>query len=314
MPSKSKSSARIFDPADAAARVNEIAALRMANYDLVERAGKLQLPLILGREEFNYVFNCALAELIVVYSDHPEELEVLMESYFDRKTIRTHFFTSGRLNLLNPRALYTQLAKRRIIGIAYPWYNEWMYLALARITRSHNIKVQAYRRLVGNYRYFRYYPISSSTFRIMDGYMVMGVDESRNIIAFGDRSRAYRDRDIFEHRGFVLPSDTGNLSLMGFRESVVRLGLVRHSRGGISHGILTSATRRLGRPFSSRFLMVQQGLSELYDIEIPSLNRTAFFDQSSDQYRYVEAKLSDALQNSVFANEGLMWGDPSVET
>lgn len=299
-----------LDRSEIQSLIEQIRALRRDRFDYVERAGKLQLPLVLGtREQFERAFHCAIAELTVTYGDRQKDLALILETYFDRKTIAHFYDTHGRLNFLQ-RGTFTPISKRRIIGIAYPWYNQWLYLSLARATRTYYLDSSTHLELEGKYRYFRYYPKSSSKFVIGDGFIVIAVDRKRNMILFGDQSRNYRDATIFEHRGFVLPSRMGRVSLMGFRDDVIRMATIEHPGQDISSGILSTVTRGNGRPFSSKFILVREGVSGLYDLEIPSLDFETF-DPNSKQYRIIETELSKLNEGTAFVNEGFLWGGPA---
>jgi hypothetical protein len=298
-------------------------------YDIVGRAGKFGLPLVLGNaksESFDEAFHCALAELLFSYEKDEPDLRVLLESYFDEKTVLKRFIKKGRINFLGRK--YQALTKRKIIAIAYPWYNQWLYLDLARIARVHRLDLTPRGKPglsprdehEGRYRYFRSYPLDSGTFQLSDGYITVRRDPLRNMLVFGQVARMYKgfadivdikdeSTTLFEHRGFLIPGKTGNLFLISFREEAIRFSIVRVSPGNWIGTVLTS-TRKTGRPFAAKALIVREGESDWYDQEIKAMEKDPkYLDPEDPQCQAIKAELRELNGKTIFPDDGFMWGN-----
>lgn len=311
-----------YDRALATELIDKIKGLKEEGYDLVARASKLNLPLVLGPEEgkdFNLAFHCAIAELSVCHDARDADLAIILKAHIDEKTMNSHFRDkkAKRLNLLtNSGTAYGPLIKRRIIGSTYPWFNQWMYLDFARITRPQQIDVKSFAGLAGRYRFFRSYPLPESKFQLSDGFLKIELDRTRNMIVFGQIARMFpgfeqweigRDNNLFEHRGFVIPNDFGNLSLISFREGVVRFGIMKPSGPDWSGTVLTS-TKASGRPFAAKALIVKEGSNALFHARIEG--RENFLDPDDANCKEARAQLARLNRKTMFENDWFMWGQP----
>lgn len=295
----------------------EVSKLRSAEYDAVERAGKLGLPLVLGAEhgeDFKFAFRCALAELAVCHET--SDLQLLLLSHFNVKTLDRHFpkdRKTKRWNLIASGAdKCTPNEKKTIIGIVYPWFSESMYLSLARI--GGRLKIDNYQeRYEGCYRYFRSYP-EGSHFKMSDGYVMFKFDLERNMIAFGQIARMHADfndkevtqtsNTMFEHRGFVIPTDSENLTLLSFREGTIRTSIIKLFRGK-GTGIVLTATRRDGRAFAARALVSREG-TKFFSAKIKVIGK--FLDPNDPAVSEIETEMANVNDETIFLNKGWMWG------
>jgi len=213
-----------------------------------------------------------------------------------------------------------------MIAIAYPWFNQWLYFDLARITRKYKMNVTTYKEYVGRYRFFRYYPEPTNNFYLSDGYLKVELDCSRNMIVFGQIARTYKDfygikfadanNTRYEFRGFVFPAEPGNLCFVSFTEELIRYGIIRLSPGHWSGiGTVLAAARVDGRPFAARALIAREGHSNLYNKEIPVLSDDIrFLDSNSEACNSVLQHIQQMNAKTVFEKEAFMWGDPESQT
>src|ERR1700757_2979482 len=92
----SATSAMPNDSADVPAHqlIEQIRFWKLEGYDVVERTGKLGLPLVLDKEAgptFNRAFECARSELSVCYEGRNVDLRTLLVSVLDPSTVKSHF-------------------------------------------------------------------------------------------------------------------------------------------------------------------------------------------------------------------------------
>jgi hypothetical protein len=301
--------------------VEKVKALRKSEYDIVERAGLLGLPLVLGEtksKSFNLAFHCAIAELAVRFEKNGSGLDKDLLGQFDKKTVRKHFFNKHSLLpsvLASDAEAFTEGTREKIICMAYPWFNARLYSDLARITES--INAEDNNNYTGKYRYFRSYPKDSSTFELSDGFLDVRFDPIRRMLVFGQIARMHDDFDqktfddenntLFEHRGFVLVGVAGNISLISFRQGVIRFSVLRWRPGDWS-GIVLSTTRQNARPFAAKALIVKEGRSELYAKNM-GLVRSKFLDPDDLDCKSIKSQMEAMNKNTIFVENGWMWGD-----
>jgi hypothetical protein len=301
--------------------IDRVRALQKSKYDIVERAGLLGLPLILGdarSAKFNTAFFCAVAELAVRFEKDNSGLEKDLLTQFDKKTIRAHFFKRGSLlpSVLASKAEdFTEGTKEKIIWMIYPWFNKHLYGDLARITGS--IGAENYKIYTGKYRYFRSYPKDDTTFELSDGFLDVRFDPTRRMLVFGQIARMHKDFDqsnlddenntFFEHRGFVLVGQPGNISLISFRQGVIRFSILRWTPDDW-YGIVLSSTRKNARPFAAKALIVKDGRSEWYSKNM-GLVRSKFLDPEDTDCKAIKTAMAAKNLDAISIERGWMWGD-----
>jgi hypothetical protein len=288
--------------------ISRLTELRSAGYDVVERCAALELPLVLRDESSRErALAAALAELEICYQRSQHDFEVVLKSQFGRSIVSQFRGDEGLLTVL-AKGAYQSAGRDRIIGVVYPWYNSGLYTNLIRITRETGLDVSAYSYLAGRYRYFRFFPVNSTRFRLMDGQLDIDLDKSDNMICFGQRSMNHT-RKGYEHRGFVLPGQD-KIDLISFRSGTLRLGSVwGHDLGPISSGIILTATKGSKRPFAARAMIVKEGSSRLYDLVIPKNKDGTAYIARSAEYQEALKEFKKMSSATVFADANFMWGN-----
>jgi hypothetical protein len=320
--------------------VAEITKRRDDGYNIVERCGALDLPLVLDSEDnLSKAFHAALAELEILYNNpndeqHQNDLRLVLESVYGRTTIDSEFRVSdpnskgrgaaGRRKLsLRKKDRYQSIARDHIIGVVYPWYNKFLYRTVQRITDARGLDVD-YRRLEGDYRYFRSYPVRQDTvtydsgkFIIRDGHLKIEFDKHNHMVCFGHTSAGHK-KEGFEHRGLVFPRhDQGRsfYDLLSFRGGKMRMTSISGEIDHTSDGIVLSATRGIPyRPFAARFLMVKAdsqapGDAGLYQLQMP-LNEEE--GTQNKPYQDLLERFKNIVVATTRAEYGYMWGSAFV--
>ena len=313
---------KVLSPADL---VTEISTLRRHGYDVVGRSGIFGLPLILGSSDIDYAFRCARAELWYSHRGNSADLELILKAKLTAKTLKKHFYDEGtkQLNLvLTDGKSFTALDKRKIIELCYPWYSQSTYIDFCRIAKPENLGVTFFDQ-EGRYRYFRSYPLSSRTFRLVDGYIVIKVDRSKNMILFGQIMRPYtrtysefRDSfisddsyTVFEHRGFAIPTSDRNLTLISFREGCIRFANLRLVSNHGS-GLIVTSTVNSGRPFAAKALIVKEG-HQLFDVSI-NIDNSMYLDVNDPNFPKISKAVTEIDDGTIFPDNGWMWGTPEI--